>query len=234
MDIATTRRDFATALIGNPDQAAAQFAQGFSALTTRCTDYADALVNLVNRVDSFAWNTDPLNLSNPKSYGPALASLVNEFSELNDQFVALQDVEYRLRDAEEIIEQRDRQVASLQENLAAVEDSYTQLEKIVQSYGLTTEGDVPMDMNLEGSVVEVNDNWKFVIIDLGRGRVREGLDMIIARGEELVGKVKISRVLKEVCIGEIQPVLTETDGEIQPVLNGSDVKVGDRVIFPRI
>ena len=83
-------------------------------------------------------------------------------------------------------------------------------------------GPVHVSDDLEGRVLEVNTEWDFVILDLGRNQVEENMEMLIARDDRLVAKVQISKVMGNISIGEVVP-------EIKV----DEIKEDDRVILPQ-
>jgi len=83
-------------------------------------------------------------------------------------------------------------------------------------------GPVVIAPDIEGEVVEVNDEWNFVILNLGREEgVNEEMQMLVARDDELVARLQVSKVLRKISIAEILPEVQTTG-----------IKIGDRVILP--
>jgi hypothetical protein len=79
---------------------------------------------------------------------------------------------------------------------------------------------------LEGRILVVNPNWNFVVLNIGdRQGVVSGASMIVKRGGELVGKIKITSVEPSTSIADIQP------GSLGPK-GGFPIQPGDVVIFP--
>jgi hypothetical protein len=82
--------------------------------------------------------------------------------------------------------------------------------------------DVPISLppNLVGKVLQVDPKWEFVVINVGSDQgVLARAEMLVNRGGRLVTKVKIRRVEKDHCIGDIMPGWTLTE-----------VNEGDQVI----
>ena len=73
---------------------------------------------------------------------------------------------------------------------------------------------------LTGSVLDVNYDRNYVLIDIGgMHNMRPNYTMIVARNDELICKVKTTRVYKKYAVAEILPEL-----------NKGAVIAGDRVI----
>ncbi len=79
---------------------------------------------------------------------------------------------------------------------------------------------------LRGRVLAVDRNWNFVVLDLGdRNGVNNNSTMLIQRGGNLVGKVRITSVEPSQSIADIIP---------NSVPAGITVQAGDTVVFPGI
>lgn len=77
---------------------------------------------------------------------------------------------------------------------------------------------------LEGQILAVNPGWNFVVLSIGdrQGAVANA-EMLIMRGNERIGKVKITSVEPATSVADIVPGSLARGVRIQP---------GDRVIFP--
>lgn len=80
-----------------------------------------------------------------------------------------------------------------------------------------------MAKGLTGRVLAVNPAWNFVVINLGdRQGVVEGGEMVIRRGNEMIGRVRVSSVEPSTSIGDII---------MSSVPRGLQVQPGDYVVF---
>ncbi len=142
-----------------------------------------------------------------------------ELAQQSDQINRLErersSLQARLDDLEiELSQERDR-ARELEINLAEAEDEIRQLsEELYPEIVETPEG-------LTGRILVVNPEWNFVILDIGRehGLGRE-IEMLVHRDDELIGKVRISKVEHEMAIAEILG-----DWQQQPI------REGDHVLF---
>ena len=97
-------------------------------------------------------------------------------------------------------------VAKMEDEQHDLKDKITTLEQtVVELEGLTGQGNVKaLPKGLHGTVVVVNKDWNFVILDLGSN---DGLvpnaEMLIHRGDKLIGKVLISGVTRDLSIADI-------------------------------
>jgi hypothetical protein len=81
-----------------------------------------------------------------------------------------------------------------------------------------------MRPGLEGRILAVNSSWNFVVLSLGdRNGVVNGGEMLIRRGSQLIGKVRITSVEPSTSIADIVPNSVKGSFTVQP---------GDTVIYP--
>lgn len=80
-----------------------------------------------------------------------------------------------------------------------------------------------MQQGLEGKILAVNQAWNFVVLNLGdRNGVVNNAEMLIKRGTQLVGKVRITSV---------EPSTSIADIVANSVPGGIAIQPGDNVIF---
>lgn len=80
-----------------------------------------------------------------------------------------------------------------------------------------------MRNGLEGRILAVNPSWNFVVLNLGdRNGVVNNAEMLIKRGSQLIGKVRITSV---------EPSTSVADIVVNSVRSGLSVQPGDTVIY---
>ena len=80
-----------------------------------------------------------------------------------------------------------------------------------------------MRNGLEGRILAVNPAWNFVVLSLGdRNGVVNNAEMLIKRGSQLIGKVRITSV---------EPSSSIADIVANSVTRGLSVQPGDTVIY---
>ncbi len=80
-----------------------------------------------------------------------------------------------------------------------------------------------MAKGLEGQVLAVNQAWNFVVLNIGdRQGVIVGAQMIVKRGGQMIGKVKITAV---------EPTTAIADVVLESVPRGAHVVPGDNVVY---
>jgi predicted RNase H-like nuclease (RuvC/YqgF family) len=80
-----------------------------------------------------------------------------------------------------------------------------------------------MRNGLEGKILAVNSSWNFVVINLGdRNGVVNNAELLIKRGSQLIGKVRITSV---------EPSTSVADIVVNSVRSGLSIQPGDQVIY---
>lgn len=124
-----------------------------------------------------------------------------QIQELKDTIAPLEEekasLEVQLQDKEDAIAQLEGEKAGLEEEKAMLE---AQLEKLSIAQDTTR----ALPPGTVGKVVFVNDAWQFVIVDLGsnQGAV-VGAELMVHRGDNYLGKIRLSAVRENVSIAEI-------------------------------
>jgi len=73
--------------------------------------------------------------------------------------------------------------------------------------------------NLRGSIAAVQDNWGFVIIDIGRDKsVQTNTDFIVSRDDKMVAKVQVRKVGDNTSVAEILPGFPKTQPQVGDVV----------------
>ncbi len=63
---------------------------------------------------------------------------------------------------------------------------------------------VPLPAGLKGQVAAINDDWDFVVLDIGEAQgVKKYGELLVSRGEKLVGKVRITQVSQDKSIANV-------------------------------
>jgi len=120
-------------------------------------------------------------------------------------------------DAQKLAEQKALTDA-LQTKLASRE---TELENLRKEKEQRSKGQ--MRSGLEGRILAVNPSWNFVVLNLGdRNGVLNNAEMLVKRGAQLVGKVRITSV---------EPSSSIADIVSNSVPHGLTIQPGDNVIY---
>ena len=113
------------------------------------------------------------------------------------------------------------QVASLQDQIAQLEEDKSVLETQLEKCDKELHKEITMKPGTAGTIVYANAEWNFVVIDIGSNDGAQATaEMIVHRGDQMIGKIKISAVRDDVSIAE---VLTDFQQDT--------VKEGDHVLF---
>ena len=124
-------------------------------------------------------------------------------------------------DATAVIAERDELrtvVAGLEDRNSALQAQIAQLQRKDQD----RRGSV-MRQGLQGTVLAVNQSWNFVVLSLGdRQGVVPNAEMLVQRGGQLLGKVRVTSV---------EPSTSIADILVRTVPRGLSVMPGDTVIY---
>lgn len=212
----------------------ADFNEAVSAVNQRCQDYGDTIVQAIESINAFNWETDPDRIRNKLSYGRALTSLNGDFTDINNLLV-------QGREDKAMVEKLNIDLKEVKVELAVTKNDRDELQtKVAEQTGIIADlkiklatgsgggggtqgpGDFELKENLKGHIVQVNSEWNYVILDLGEEDVYESLPLVVSRGEEYIGKVMVSKVAKNICVAEINSKMMK--GPIQE---------GDVVFLPK-
>ncbi|HBC88952.1 MAG TPA: hypothetical protein DCZ94_18575 [Lentisphaeria bacterium] len=215
---------------------------------TPLSDFASKVEKLKKRSDAYGEHI----ASVCKIFGVSTPSLGGE-----DYGAELTNASKALQNEKNAYEETKKQLAMTKEKLAAAEENLNlanqkieglnkDIEKMKQEVASMKkkmlellEGVPDADIiytKLEGKILQVNNKWDYVIIDLGKltkmtvgeGKKKkeiivplpEGKTMMVTNGESYVAKVKVTKVNDNTAICDILPDLR----------NGT-VSVGDKVFF---
>lgn len=127
-----------------------------------------------------------------------LARANQDIAQLRDDKIGLQaqinDLDIQLTAAQE--EKRE-----LQDELSVAEETIASLERLLDKDTMATP---TTPVGLTGEIMVVNKDWNFVVLDVGS---EQGLsvnsEMLVHRGDELVGRVRVSSVDRDLAVAEI-------------------------------
>jgi predicted RNase H-like nuclease (RuvC/YqgF family) len=116
------------------------------------------------------------------------------------------------------MQEQETLIAKLQGDL---DSSRTQLEELRKDKANRTAG--LMRKGLEGRILAVNQAWNFVVLNLGdRNGVVGNAEMLIKRGNQLIGRVRVTSV---------EPSTSIADIVASSVPRGVSIQPGDNVIY---
>lgn len=124
----------------------------------------------------------------------------------------------KIADAEAKAAEKEQLLKAFQSKAEDAEKKATALEADAarRAAGLSRPG-------LEGRILAVNSNWNFVVLSIGdRQGVASGASLIVKRGGNLIGKLRVTSVEPSTSIADIQAGGTK----------GIALQPGDVVIFP--
>jgi len=140
-----------------------------------------------------------------------LQDALSKIQSLEGQILGLQS-ELTMRDEE--IAKRDQDIGKLKVDL---DQEKAEALALAEQLRACREGEQTATEDVIAHVVMHEPQWNFVVIDAGKEEnVKESSEALVHRGDKLVGKVRISRVEDNVCIGQILREWTPAGETIQP------------------
>lgn len=123
--------------------------------------------------------------------------------QINELKTAKADLEQQVKDREDKIAKNEETIKDLKDEIRADEEDIKRISaelSACQSHGTKPY----IRPGTAGRIVKVNDDWNFVVINLGtnHGMVPNG-DMYVHRGDKLIGLVTIAVANKEMSIATI-------------------------------
>jgi cell shape-determining protein MreC len=120
-----------------------------------------------------------------------------------------------------IIAEKETLIAKLQSDL---DSSHSQLEVLQKAN--TDRQAKQIKKGLEGRILAVNPAWNFVVLNLGdKNGVVSNAELLVKRGTQLVGKVRITSV---------EPSTSIADIVANSVPQGTTISPGDNVIYQNV
>ena len=104
------------------------------------------------------------------------------------------------------IDELNNTIATMEDEKQDLNDKVVTLEQtIVELEALKGESvGRPLPRGISGKVVLVNKDWNFVVVNLGsKNGLVPAAEMLVHRGDKLVGKIQISGVAKDMAIADI-------------------------------
>ena len=184
-----------------------------------------AMANVKRHEGIFEWSVSPADVKAKQkdSYDPAHIEFINDFGKINDQLdnlvaarielvenkkridaleTDLSAANAKIRDNEVTIGKRDLRIRELERRLALLDDNF-------QIDG------APSNKELVGQVRQVDPDYNYVILNLGKtDRISKGTELLVARGDEYVAKVRVTQVLDTISVADVLPVAAK--GEVKP------------------
>jgi len=204
------------------------FSTNITNLNTRAQDYAKTLTDAIEMVNKHQWQTNKALLSDEKEYAGAVTNMRNDFDDINKKLAELDETKVLLAEKTKALNETSDELfktrAELEKKKQEIAEKLVEIEKWKKlAPGENTPGVTrKLPPNLKGTVVQVNRDWNFVILDLGADKINEKTIMLVSRGDKYVARVQVSKVFPHFSIAEVLP-------EIQI----ANINPNDTVILPR-
>ncbi|MGL4854515.1 MAG: hypothetical protein ACRC37_04605, partial [Lentisphaeria bacterium] len=182
----------------------------------------DGVKVAIGKVSNFEWDFSADELSLSSEYKSALEKFQSDMEKISVVIGSMKKLEDTIKekdgeiaDRDEIINNRNEALEKIRGEIAELREDHAKVNEKLKEYEALN-----LDTTLIGSVTAVNKEFGFIILDLGKGQVQNGLQMYIRRGEKYVATVEIIGVQESSSLAEVRAEL-----------NKGEVLVGDKVIF---
>jgi hypothetical protein len=156
-----------------------------------------------------------------------LTSIEVELAKMKEQFGNVKPEEFAMRVKElndaknraEVERDEAKQIAeTMKQRAEQAETQVASKEQTIQSY----RGPI-VQKGLTGKVLAYNPGWNFVVLNIGdKQGLRNGVQLVVTRGGQMVGKVRVTTVEPSTAIADVLP---------GTLAQGQSVQPGDSVIF---
>jgi len=205
--LATAKKDLATA-VADKEQAASQLASATTDLEKSKKDLSDAQAQVTTAA------TDK-------------ATLQASYDDIKGKYDALvaagtgtsgQPVTPEIQDLKARVEEASTLVTKLQQENTDLKTKVSELQAIRDKHNLEI-----AKKSTEGRILAVNPAWNFVVLNLGdKQGVASNTELLVKRGNQLVGKIRVTSVEPSTSIADIV-------GNSVP--HGTVISPGDHVIY---
>jgi chromosome segregation ATPase len=220
----------ATQYGGYDVQTALQTLDQAAKVTVARTDaYKKGYEDMIGAISKYKWNVTASDLAG-KDYKNALAAMVADAKEINTKIGDLEEQVAKLkREVEDFktkLADREDQIAKLKDDLAKMTAERDQLKKQAELLSMPKseykDANAPVEaiekmeevkIEISGKVLEVNEEWNFITLDLGKDKVVPNLRMAVNQNGAYIATVKITKVEDRVCCAE---VVTGRVADIKP------------------
>lgn len=116
----------------------------------------------------------------------------------------VEDVNRQIAEINEQVEGQKKQVARIEDEKTAMVDERERLEEAIKEVLPPTPIPAAVARKLVGTVIRTDPEWNFVVLDIGKDHgLKRDVNMLVHRGETMVGRIKVSSVRDDVSIGHV-------------------------------
>jgi len=133
------------------------------------------------------------------------AEVAKRDGQINELKTAKADLEQQVKDREDKIAKHEETIKDLKDEVKSDEEELRKVEAELAACKDPTGREPYIPAGIAGRIVKVNDDWNFVILNLGTNQkmVPNGT-MIVHRGDKMIGRVRIAVVNKNMSIATIE------------------------------
>ena len=203
--------------------------QAAKVTVARTDAYKKGYEDLISAIKEHKWSITASDLAG-KDYKSALGTMVDDAKKINDKIIGLKDNVKKLEDELDRVnaklKDRENQIAKLKDDLAKMTAERDQLKKQAELLSMPKseykDVNAPVEaiekieevkIEISGKVLDVNEEWNFITLDLGKDQVVPGLKLAVNQNGSYIATVKITKIEDRVCCAE---VMTGRVSDIKP------------------
>lgn len=107
------------------------------------------------------------------------------------------------------VDDMEIQIAQMQDEKLELEERIIDQQALIEEYEaeiFAEAGEVGTPEGLRGEIIQVNTDWNFVILNVGSAQgLTTNTEMLVHRGDEMIGRVRVSDVREATAVAEIMP-----------------------------
>lgn len=211
------------------DKSLAQLKANIEVIVKRKTAYEAAIKNLQKVLTAYKLKANVAGISGG-AYEKILVDLAADMAAINAKLKELDAVKAQLRQKEEEIETLTAQNNELKKSIEDKNATIKELQEKMAYYGIggvkkaNLKSRDEVNPEEKGQVILENKEWNYVIADLGKTQVFEGIDVVISVSGKYIASGVIKKVEEEICLIEI------TRRVANDIPKGATVLMGRNVI----
>ena len=193
--------------------------QAAKVIVDRTAAYEKGYADLFAAISKYNWS---VNVSRIKGndYKSALAAMVADAKEINTKIIDLEEQVSKLKkeveDFKAKLADRDAKIAQLEEDLKKMTAERDQLKKQAELLSMPKseykDVNAPVEpiqkieevkVEITGRVLDVDEEWSFITLDLGKDQVVPGLKLAVNQNGNYIATVKVIKAEDRVSLAEI-------------------------------
>ncbi len=185
-----------------------QIKENIGLLQKRRQAYETAIKNLGKVVTAYKFKAN-LNGIGGKDFEKVLMGLAADMGEINKKLLELNTVKKQLQQEKAKVQAAEKKIKELEAEKAEISKLLKEANDLLDEHGIRVKqkpdltDKTQVDASTKGTVIIDNDEWNYVVVDLGKKEVVPDLEVIVSNNGEYLASGKIKKVEKDTCLVEL-------------------------------